>query len=78
MNVNTVLANVAWEAIEPQEGVFDFSLFDKLLRDARQHGLRLILLWFGAFKNGDYSEIVVLSSKVLIVMQQSLHTRRRG
>lgn len=54
-NVNTVLANVTWEAIEPQEGVFDFSRLDELVLDARRHGLHLILLWFGAFKNGETS-----------------------
>lgn len=53
-NVNTVLANVSWEAIEPQEGVFDFYALDRCISDARKNGLRLILLWFGAFKNGKY------------------------
>lgn len=51
-NVNTALANVSWEAIEPLEGVFDFSRLDEVILDARNHEIRLILLWFGAFKNG--------------------------
>ena len=43
---------MAWELIEPIEGCFDFVLLDGLLRDARSHDLRLIVLWFGSWKNG--------------------------
>jgi len=52
LNLNTVLAAVAWEQIEPSEGSFDFTLVDGLIEAARQYGLRLILLWFGSWKNG--------------------------
>src|SRR5579859_2786497 len=52
LHLNTVLAAVAWEQIEPSEGSFDFRLVDGLIEGARQHGLRLILLWFGSWKNG--------------------------
>ena len=31
---------------------FDFALVDGLLEGARRHGLRLIVLWFGSWKNG--------------------------
>ena len=51
-NLNTVLATVSWELLEPEEGRFDFSLVDGLIQDARRHNLRLILLWFGSWKNG--------------------------
>ena len=51
MNINTILGSVAWEAVEPEEGHFDFSDVDKCIEDARSHGLRLVLLWFGSFKN---------------------------
>jgi hypothetical protein len=51
-NLNTVLAVVSWELTEPQEGKFDFSLVDGLIKEARNHNLRLILLWFGSWKNG--------------------------
>lgn len=51
MNLNTVLAPVYWDRIEPQEGIFDFTLVDGLLDRARMHNLRLVLLWFGSWKN---------------------------
>lgn len=52
-NINTVLGSVAWEQIEPEEGKFDFAELDECLRGARQHGIKLVLLWFGSFKNGE-------------------------
>jgi beta-galactosidase GanA len=52
LGLNTVLAPVWWELCEPAEGEFDFTLVDGLLHAARAHGLRLILLWFGSWKNG--------------------------
>jgi hypothetical protein len=51
LHMNTVLAPVYWELIEPIEGRFDFTLLDGLIRGARRHGLCLVLLWFGAWKN---------------------------
>jgi len=52
MGLNTVIAPVYWELLEPQEGKFDFTLVDGLLKQAREQGQRLVLLWFGAYKNG--------------------------
>ena len=51
MHLNTVLAPVSWELIEPTEGRFDWTGVDALIRDARAHDLRLVVLWFGAWKN---------------------------
>jgi hypothetical protein len=51
MHLNTVLAPVYWEIMEPQEGKFDFSLVDSMLLGARKNGLKLCLLWFGTWKN---------------------------
>lgn len=53
MNVNTVLGSVGWDQIEPDEGRFDFTELDQIIVDARQHALKLILLWFGCHKNGE-------------------------
>jgi beta-galactosidase GanA len=50
-NLNTVLVTVSWELIEPREGAFDFSSVDGLIREARNHDLKLVLLWFGSWKN---------------------------
>jgi beta-galactosidase GanA len=51
MHLNTVLAPVYWELLEPTEGKFDWSSLDAMLRDARTQELKLVLLWFGAWKN---------------------------
>ena len=51
LGANTVEIPVAWEQIEPQEGKFDFSFVDTLLKEARAHDKRLVLLWFGTWKN---------------------------
>jgi len=52
LNLNTVLAVVSWEQVEPEEGTFDFTVVDELLQGARDHDLKLVILWFGAWKNG--------------------------
>ena len=54
-NLNTVLATITWELIEPQEGRFDFSTVDDTLQAARQNRMRLVILWFGSWKNGSSS-----------------------
>ena len=52
MNLNTALVAVSWQLVEPQEGKFDFSLVDGIVKGARDHNMKLILLWFGSWKNG--------------------------
>lgn len=51
MNLNTVLVPVYWDMVEPVEGDFDFSLIDATLEEARRCGLKVVFLWFGAWKN---------------------------
>lgn len=52
VGANTVLAAVTWEAIEPLEGTFQLASVTDLVESTRRAGLRLIILWFGAWKNG--------------------------
>ena len=52
MKLNTVLVPVSWELVEPAEGKWSFGLVGDLIREARRHKLRVVLLWFGSWKNG--------------------------
>lgn len=51
MGLNTVLVPAYWDLTEPVEGEFDFSLTDKVLEEARSNDLKVVFLWFGAWKN---------------------------
>ncbi|MXO60097.1 beta-galactosidase [Altererythrobacter salegens] len=57
MHANTLEMPVAWEQVEPVEGRFDFGFVDALLVAARQHDKRLVLLWFGTWKNTSASYV---------------------
>lgn len=50
---NTIILPMAWECVEPEEGVFDFSLMEGLIDQARREQVKLVLLWFGLWKNGE-------------------------
>jgi beta-galactosidase GanA len=52
LHANTVEMPVYWEQFEPQQGHFDYSVMDTLIAQGREHGVRLVLLWFGTWKNG--------------------------
>jgi hypothetical protein len=54
-----------WLQVEPEEGKFDFTGLDALLTKARSYGVKLILLWFATWKNGnmDYVPMWVKSDK---------------
>ena len=49
---NCYLTPVYWECMEPEQGKYDFNLIDGVISQARREGVRLILLWFGLWKNG--------------------------
>ena len=51
LGLNTVLVPAYWEFIEPVEGVFDFTLVDRVIDRARENQLKVVFLWFGAWKN---------------------------
>jgi beta-galactosidase GanA len=52
LHANTLEVPIYWEHFEPEPGRFDTSIVDGLLAGAREHGVRLVLLWFGTWKNG--------------------------
>lgn len=52
LHCNTILAPVYWEHLEPREGQYNDAIVRRLLDGAREYQMRLILLWFGAWKNG--------------------------
>ena len=55
MHLNTVIGTASWELVEPQEGKFDFALVDDQIHQARAHNMRLVLIWFGTWKNANAS-----------------------
>src|SRR5271157_5402616 len=50
---NTLEIPVYWDLVEPFEGKFDFTSIDALIASARRNEVRLILLWFATWKNGN-------------------------
>lgn len=62
-HLNTVLAALTWEQFEPQEGVFDYTLVDSMINKAEENGLKLVLLWFGTWKNGESSYVPIWMKK---------------
>lgn len=55
MNLNSVFVTLAWEQFEPEEGVYDYTLVDAILKNARENDLKVALLWFATWKNGESS-----------------------
>jgi beta-galactosidase GanA len=52
LHANTLEIPVYWEQFEPEPDRFDTSVVDTIIQQAREHHLRLVLLWFGTWKNG--------------------------
>ncbi|EIK46118.1 glycoside hydrolase family 35 [Cellvibrio sp. BR] len=51
IGLNTVIAPVEWDQIEPREKVYDFAPLEGLIKQAEANNMKLVLLWFGAWKN---------------------------
>src|ERR1022692_1706236 len=52
LRANTLEIPIYWEQFEPKPGQFDYSVIDTIISQAREHRVRLDLLWFGTWKNG--------------------------
>lgn len=52
LHVNTLEIPVYWEQFEPEPGRYDTSVVDTIVDQARERGLRVVLLWFATWKNG--------------------------
>lgn len=52
LDANTLEIPIYWEQFEPSPGAYDYSVVDAIIEQARQHDLKLVLLWFATWKNG--------------------------
>ena len=55
MNLNSVFVTLAWEQFEPKEGTYDYSLVNAIIDNAKKNDLKVCLLWFASWKNGESS-----------------------
>lgn len=53
LNMNSVILPLYWECIEPREGIYDFTLLEGIIAQARSRKMKLIFLWFGLWKNAE-------------------------
>ena len=51
LHLNSLLFPVTWQQVEPSEGEFHFELVDGLIEQAKAHGMKFGILWFGTWKN---------------------------
>ena len=52
LNGNSCAVTICWDRFEPAEGEYDERYVTDIIDLARAEGLRLVLLWFGSWKNG--------------------------
>jgi hypothetical protein len=55
LHINTLIASIAWEQFEPKEGQLDYSMIDAIIKKAGENELKLVIIWFGSWKNGESS-----------------------
>ena len=49
--VGLVFGVASWDLVEPVEGRYDFTAVDDQIRQAKAHNIKLVVVWFGAYKN---------------------------
>ncbi|WP_338732062.1 DUF5597 domain-containing protein [Mangrovimonas cancribranchiae] len=52
LHINTLEIPIYWEQFEPQQNKYDYSVINTIITQAREHNIRLVLLWFATWKNG--------------------------
>lgn len=52
MGCNSVALLLYWRLIEPEMGQYDFTILDAMIAAAEKCDLRIVLVWFGSYKNG--------------------------
>ncbi len=53
MGLNALKVPIKWSVVEPEKGVYDFAYVDHAKAMAEQHGLKLVLNWFGHYASND-------------------------
>ncbi len=57
MRLNSVITTLGWEQLEPEEGHFDYTVIDYTIQLAEKYDMRIVLAWFGTWKNGESSYV---------------------
>lgn len=52
MGMNTIAAPIYWEQVETVPDNYIFDSIDMIVEEAKKRSLRVVLLWFGTWKNG--------------------------
>ncbi len=56
LGFNVLAVSVDWADIEPEEGKYDFTVINNILRFGEQYGIKIELLWYSALMCGDSHE----------------------
>ncbi len=68
MGMNALKVPIKWAMVEPEKGIYDFSYIDHAKRTAEQHGLKLVLCWFGHYASSDGTIYINLTGDVFAPM----------